>query len=157
MNARYMLPQAFSQDCFLSSRWNATTNTTSWSIYTATWSDYSAPYKQLALHGASTSKVTYHWPSQNLYFPGICTSFGASMTKKEELVRLSQSGASLKSNKAPLHARKQCSTESYSNSVTVLLWPAILFNSRSLIFGWQFPWVTEHFSMLASNLLTMWK
>jgi len=45
-------------------------------------------------------------PIENLYFPGTFTSFGASMTKKEELERLSQNGAPVKSNKAPSQALK---------------------------------------------------
>jgi len=45
-------------------------------------------------------------PMKNLYFPGIFISFGGSTTRKDELVRLNQNGASVKSNKAPSQATK---------------------------------------------------
>jgi len=38
---------------------------------------------------------------KNLYLPGTVTSFGGAMTREEELVRLNQNGAPVKSNKAP--------------------------------------------------------
>ena len=94
-------------------------------------------------------------PIQNWYFPGILISLGGSMTRNEELVRLSQNGAPVKSNKAPSQALKWLSTESYSNRVMVWLWPATLFKARSSIFGWQSPLVGKHVPMVASNLFTM--
>ena len=48
---------------------------------------------------------------KNLYFPGIFTLFGGYMIREDELVRLSQNGAPVKSNKAPSHAPKKLSTE----------------------------------------------
>jgi len=55
--------------------------------------------------------VTSHMLMKNLYFPGIFTLFGGYMIREDELVRLSQNGAPVKSNKAPSHAPKKLSTE----------------------------------------------